>query len=299
MPHRSGLLALLFAAAASSPLVAQRASVVFGGTVVDSLRQPLGNAEVSLPALSLATTTNDKGVFEMNDVPAGVHRVVVKRIGYGQLDTTMSFPADSMVRWRVTLGRIVTLDSVLVTAPLDPLMLEFEASRARGFGRFLTDADLRKRDGTTFANVMRSVSGVSITRSRVGASYISSKRQPQSGCIPPRPPTNTPTRGESIADALAAQAAVDECLRRERTHYVPDEVELRQGVTRACYPQVWVDRSLMNSGIPTPPFDIDQYSTEQIEAVEWYESTSQVPPRYTSGIARCGVLVLHMKKKRR
>lgn len=270
----------------------QRAVVSFGGTVVDSLRQPLSNADVSLPGLNLAKTTNDKGVFSFSDVPAGVHRVVVKHIGYGQLDTTMSFPADSSVQWRVTLGRIVSLDSVLVTAPLDPWMAEFEANKARGFGRFLTSADLAKFGSGMLPAAMRGVGGVAIIRTNVGQNYISSPRGPMTRCPPINP------RMLDAAAAAAAQEATDECLRRERLYYVPDPVEAKQGVKRSCYPLVYVDQNLMTTGIPTPPFDIGGYAADQIEALEWYESPSSTPAKYSARQAQCGVLVLHLKKKR-
>jgi hypothetical protein len=59
-----------------------------------------------------------------------------------------------------------------------------------------------------------------------------------------------------------------------------------------------MDRQLMNPGKPTMPFDLATFSaTREIEAVEWYESESQTPPRYGAQNARCGVLVIHVKKK--
>jgi hypothetical protein len=282
-----------FVVTSASIASAQRAVVPFGGTVVDSLRQPLSNAEVSLPALNLSKTTNDKGVFTISEVPAGVHRVVVKHIGYGQLDTTLAFPADSAVQWRVTLGRVVTLDSVLVTAPLEPWVADFEANRARGFGRFLTSADLAKFGAAALPAAVRGLGGVAITRTMVGQSYMSSPRGPMTRC----PPINT--RLQDPAAAAAAQEAVDDCLRRERLYYVPDPIEAKQGLKRSCYPLVYIDQTLMTTGIPTPPFDIGAYAADQIEALEWYESPSSTPAKYSARQAQCGVLALYLKKKKR
>ena len=291
---RRSLVALAVYASilAAGELAAQRNVVTFSGTVSDSARRPLGNAEVSLPGVNISQTTNDRGMFRMDDVPAGVHRVLIRHIGYGQLDTTLAFKEDSTLEIRVTLGRIVTLDSMIVSAPVDPLMAEFESNRARGFGRFMTRADLAKYDGASLPNVVTTLPGAAMTRTRVGTVYITSKRQPSAGCAAPKPRTDGP------AGAYEAQRAVDDCLRRERVYYVPDEIEARQGVPRACMPQVFVDRTLMNSGVPTPPFDLATYAPDQIEAIEWYESASQTPPKYSVHNARCGVLVLHLRKKK-
>ena len=282
---------------AGAELSAQRNLVTFTGTVSDSARRPLNNAEIALPGVNLTRNTNDKGVFRFNEVPAGVHRVVIRHIGYGQLDTTLSFREEESVEIRVTLGRIVTLDSVIVSAPIDPLMAEFESNRARGFGRFMTRTDLARYDGATLPNVMMSMPGVAMTRGRVGAAWMTSRRQPTTGCVFPKP-KDAGSGAAAERNAYDAQYGADNCLRRERVYYVPEDTERRQGMPRACFPQVFVDRTLMNSGVPTPPFDLTTYAPDQIEALEWYESPSQTPPKYSIHNAKCGVLVLHLRQKK-
>ena len=68
-------------------------SAVFVGTVVDSLRNPLPNAEIALPGLALTRMTDDRGTFRITGIPAGTHRVTVRRIAFGQLDTSITFAA--------------------------------------------------------------------------------------------------------------------------------------------------------------------------------------------------------------
>jgi hypothetical protein len=287
---RRNVLPVLMLAFVASIASAQNKLAVFSGTVVDAEKKPLGNAEVFIGGMNLTKTTDDKGVFRMETVTSGVHRVTVRKIGYAQLDTTMVFPEDQEVVWRVTMTeKLVTLDSVIVRAPLDPLMEDFEANRKRGLGRFMTRSDLAKMDGVSLQNVLRGMQGVDIIRTNSTAAYITSKRAPITGCQVPRGSANN-------REALQQQEAVDECLRRERIFYVPDVTERRQGIARACYPLGYVDRQLMNPGRPTPPFDIGQYSTDRIEAVEWYESASQTPPKYNVNSGNCGVLILHLRK---
>jgi hypothetical protein len=273
---------------------AQVKLVVFTGTVVDSAKKPLANAEVSIAGMGLTRQTDDKGGFRFETVIAGVHQVTVRKIGFAQLDTSIVFPEDQDMVWRVTMTpKVVTLDSVIVRAPMDPLMEDFEANRKRGFGRFLTRADLAKVDGVTLPNVMRSLSGVDIITTHGTQQYITSKRAPVSGCegMSAKPAVN-------YQQAQAMRDETDECLRRERIYYVPDRSESAQGIRRACYPQVYVDNQLMNSGRPTMPFDIGAYTTDRIEAVQWFESESQTPAKYSVNNARCGVLALITRKKK-
>ncbi len=273
---------------------AQANLVVFKGTVLDSTKRPLANAEISIAGMNLTRQTDDKGNFRFETVTAGVHQVTVRKIGYAQLDTNMAFPEDKDVVWHVTMReKIVTLDSVITRAPIDPLMEEFESNRARGFGRFMDRSELAKFDGVTLANVFRGkITGADVVRTNTSQSYITSKRAPITGC--------PPSTGQftSRQAAIEAQQRTDECLRRERIFYVPSQGELGEGVRRACFVQVYVDRQLMNPGHPTPPFDINSFATEQIEAIEFFESESQTPPKYSVNNARCGVMVLHIRKKK-
>lgn len=292
MTNRAGFQAIALLAVVAGVASGQNKFVLFTGTVVDSAKKPLANAEVSISGMNLTRTTDDKGAFRMETVSIGVHHVTVRKIGYAQLDTSMAFPEDQEVVWRVTMReKSVTLDSVIVRAPIDPLMEDFEANRKRGFGRFLQRADLAKLDGASLPNVLRGMQGANIVRTRTTASYITSKRSPTSACTPPK-------GHRTYEEAKQFQEAWDDCLRRERIYYVPDPSEIQQGGVRACYPLIFVDRQLMNTGRPTPPFDIGQFATDQIEAVEWYESESQTPPTYARNGGNCGVLVLHLRKKK-
>jgi len=75
----------------------------------------------------------------------------------------------------------VTLDSIVVeaTSPSsDPLMVEFAANKARGFGRFITRAELDKMEGQTLENVMSQLAGLGIVRGHSGQAWITGKHAP-------------------------------------------------------------------------------------------------------------------------
>src|SRR4029078_6554380 len=137
-----------------------------------------------------------------------------------------------------------------------------------------TPEELAKLGGAPLPTVLTRLQGVEITRTNNSAAYITSRGGPITRCMPNAPRS-------SVRESFQEQERVDECLRRERIYYVPDGGERQMGVKRACYPQVWVDAQLMNTGRPTMPFDLATFSaTREIAAIEWYESESQTPPRY-------------------
>jgi len=269
------------------------ATATFTGTVVDSLLHPLPNAEVSLPGLSLSRMTDADGNFRLTGIPAGTHRVTVRRIAFGQLDTSMTFADGQTITRRITLGSVVRLDSVVVTEKprsRDVLMEIFEENRAKGFGRFVTRDQLEKESGVTLGSIVASMQGVSALRGTAGQLWIASKRSPPSGCPAVK-------LGMTYQQAVEQQRITDRCLQQEKLYYVPDDGEAFQGLKRGCYAVVYMDNSPLNGTRPTMPFDLNTFQPSQIEAIEWYESTGAVPAPYTAADARCGILVLHRRRQ--
>src|ERR1043166_2534228 len=266
----------------------EKALAVFSGIVVDSAQHVIANAEVAFPGLELKASTDDKGGFRIKDVPAGIHRVTVRRIGYAQLDTLMVFAENQLLERRITLGaNVVTLDSIVTAAPArDFAMLEFEENRARGFGRFMTGDELAKMTVRPLGLAVQQMQGLNVLRGNAAQGWITGKRAAATHC-----PASVAGRQTPQA-ARAAQEATDECLRRERLYYVPDPSEDAQGVKRACYAVVFVDRHFMNPGRPTPPFDLNIYVAEQLIGFEWYADLSQTPPQYSRPEAQCGTAIL-------
>jgi carboxypeptidase-like protein len=286
------LAALIPAIAGGQTPAPPSGSAVFTGTIVDSLKHPLPNAEVVVPGLSLTRATDDGGSFRITGIPAGTHRVTVRRIGFGQLDTSITFADDHTVHVRITLGNVVRLDSVVVTERkgiADLVMQAFEESRAKGFGRFVTRDQLEKQSGVTVGSIVASLQGVAGFRGTAGQLWVASKRSPRSRCPPVK-------LGETPRLAAQQQRVTDDCLRSERLYYVPEDFEALQGMTRGCYAVVYLDRNALNATHPVMPFDLNTFLPTQLEAIEWYESEGAVPSIYNAADARCGLLVLHQRR---
>src|SRR5439155_1066726 len=76
-------------------------TAILTGVVVDSAQKPMFAAEVSIPDVSKTTVTDARGAFRVADIPPGTHRLVVRRVGYGALDTQLSFAANQTVDRRI------------------------------------------------------------------------------------------------------------------------------------------------------------------------------------------------------
>jgi hypothetical protein len=238
-----------------------------GVVLADSTRTPLAGVEVALPDLARRALTDDGGAFRLADIPPGTHRVLVRRLGYGPLDTTLAFAPNARVDRRVLLGRVTTLDSVIVSEQRAPALPDFEANRRLGIGRFLTRDDLAQQTGKRLSDVLRSMPGLTVLAGTGGRAWIASGHGQRSlGCH--RPERDGEVRG---IDPPAPCGT--------------------------CYPHVYLDGVLLSrTTIP----DVGRFTPDEIEAVEYYASAAQVPARYTdvstASSASCGVLVLHTRR---
>jgi hypothetical protein len=248
-----------------------------GSVVADADRKPIALAEVSIPDISRTTLTDESGAFRLSGIPSGEHQVVVRKVGFGALDTRVMFTANEKVERQIVLSKAQTLDSVIVSARgNDPAMRGFEDNRALGLGHFMTRPDLAKIGSAHLGNAVGQMPGAGVVQGRSFQGWVLGTRKAPPGCLPTDP-------------------GFHDCL-RANNYYVPEKHELMQGLIIACYAQVYLDGHLMNNQKPTEPFDLNTINTDQLEAVEWYASAAETPMRYTSSKSVCGVLVLHTRR---
>ena len=265
-------------------LVLQRGSAgmstLAGVVLVDSTKQPIAAVELTLVDLSRTALTDARGAFQFSDVPAGVHHIVARHVGYGLLDTSIDMPPNQTTQRTLYLSRVTALDSVVVNAAThDQGMREFEEHRRVGLGRFLTRDELKPMDNLTLVDALTGVRGVTIARGRMGHGWAISKRAPPPVC--------------AVLTGMTPQCAA---MLAGEGFYVPPPGEAEKSVGAACYMQVYINQTLVNPETPTEPFDLASISTSSIEAIEVYATDSQVPMRYASHGSKCGVIVLHTRR---
>jgi hypothetical protein len=252
--------------------LAARGSVFIGVVVADSTHTPIPLAEVALPELNKSETTNSRGEFRISGIPAGEHRVSVRRIGYGAADTRLAFNGMETVERRVLLGRAITLEAVKVTATAyDKMRQSFDENMRVGLGHFMTRDQIAKYDGMETATVLSTLLTTGVANGN-GHSWITSRHRPAPLC-----PGNPPS---------------DACL-QQRGFYIPSYFEQMQGMPRECWAHVYVDGVLQNGmKQPTEPFDLKTITPDRIDKLEFYAGASETPAQYNRMGSQCGVLVI-------
>jgi hypothetical protein len=249
----------------------------FTGLVVDSTNVPIANAEVAFPDLAKSVTSDVRGAFRFTGIPSGTHHVVVRRIGYGAMDTQLQVTGHESIERRVVLGRTVTIETMVVTSQADARrMADFEDNRRAGLGQFMTRVELEKFDGMDLRTPLQTLRGLGFISANAHF-YPIKTPQPSAICIPDPP----------------RYAKYTPCM-TSRGYYVPaDGADGMSGIVVACYSQVYVDGVLMNHGTPTPPYDLKEIPVNRVAAVEYYNGGSETPARYMAGAASpCGVVVV-------
>jgi hypothetical protein len=169
-----------------------------------------------------------------------------------------------------------TLDTVKVnTAVADPGLSDFEARRKRGVGRFLNRAEIEKRRVYSTSGLLQGFPGIRIQSGQSGEWAFNSSQR----C--------------SGADGISANGLeATGCS----AFYVPTADEAREGIQTRCYTKVYIDRSLMNPGLPTPPYNLREITPDAIEALEYYAHAAEMPVEYRGMNSSCGLLIIHRRR---
>jgi hypothetical protein len=121
--HRFGVLALCSALLLSvgllAPPLAGGAEAQTGsltGTVVNTAGQPVANAFVTIQASNRSGTTNARGQYTFQNVPAGSQEIRVTSLGYRSVTQSVTIQAGQTATLDFTLSvSAVALDEVVVT----------------------------------------------------------------------------------------------------------------------------------------------------------------------------------------
>lgn len=158
---------------ASAPLLTGTATVA--GTVRGPSGQPLADAQVRIRDAAGVARTDSTGRFLLTNQPAGSQLLETRRVGYLLSQIPVELRSGKTVETTVTLTRIVSLDSILVTARRARYP-EFEQHRKTAiFGRFLDESDIEKRHPFDTSDLFRMMPGVRVVGSGIDTRLISSR----------------------------------------------------------------------------------------------------------------------------
>ncbi len=229
------------------------------GRVVDSASgRPLPGAVIVLGGRRANADTI--GRFVMSSLIPGQWRIAVRSLGYSPADSMVSIGNYDTTVVAFALSRLAPLlDTVKISAPAEVAgrLTEFEKRRARGGGRFITPAELRKNDERAFTDVLRRLPGLAFQVGDRG-SFLFNRGQQPPGAL--RGNAGKPCYVQIVLDGV--------------TMYQMDFGGSAEG----------------------PP-DIEQLATRNFDAVEYYSGPSRTPPEFRTNGAICGTLVLWSRRR--
>lgn len=144
-----------------------RATGVIDGAVSDTALRPIAFAQVAILRTDIKLETNSQGRFRFVDVPAGQYLLIVRRIGYRPVSSIIQVGVRDTLRLSYLMEPTVrTLDTVVVTEERRSLrMIEFEQRRQQGWGFFLTESEITKRNLPVAADYLRLAPSISLAPS--------------------------------------------------------------------------------------------------------------------------------------
>ena len=126
-----------------SPVPVIGGSAALTGIVRDGAGQGLSGVEVRVLSTAAVSRTNDRGEYLLTGLPSGTQEVEVRQLGYAVIRRPIELRSSRRMRHDVRLDRVVSLDSIGVTARRSSRYAEFETRRRESIdGKFLTEADI-------------------------------------------------------------------------------------------------------------------------------------------------------------
>jgi hypothetical protein len=140
---------------------------------VDGL--PLSGAQLRVVGARGTALSDERGRFELRDLPAGTQVLEVKRIGYLLAQQPVELRATRPVAQDVRLQRIVTLDSLRVLAQRSRYQ-EFEQHRRmNGAGTFLTAEEVARRSSFETSDLFRMLPGFRVIGYGLDAKVVTTR----------------------------------------------------------------------------------------------------------------------------
>jgi hypothetical protein len=163
------LAALLLIGAGALPVPAQLRPTAgaIDGVVTDTNLVSLGDATASILGSNIQVVTGANGRFRIYAIPAGQYILVVRRLGYEPSSIAVQIAGGDTLRMSFTLERIATtLDTVVIAEKRYSMrMAEFEGRRKAGFGQFMTQAEIEKRNSVSTSDLIRTFTSVNVVLS--------------------------------------------------------------------------------------------------------------------------------------
>ncbi len=259
MARRTLLLVTTFGLA-WSPAAAQS---VLRGIVLTEGGDPIRDAQVAIGKLQLQATVGAVGEFSFTTIPSGKFSVLARAIGFEPMIREYRFSGRDTILAEFRLKASgQRLDSLVVTGAetsVSPGMRAFEERRAVGLGRFLTSADLRKREHSAMSDVLRMTAGLKLVRRPLDCGG-----------------------GYALATGRGGEFRHQPWMACQNGVPFPT----------ACYLSVYLDGIRIWAPGSSEPPNMDDLQVVAMQAIELYRGPSELPTQYQTTGSACGAILL-------
>jgi hypothetical protein len=165
---------LLLIASASIADAQRRTTILIGaGDAASGLFLP--SVLVQIASLKLKQYTDSLGEARFTGVPPGKYTIEARRVGFQPLSAPVLIAGQDSFQVVLFMRASVTqLDTVVVSKPRIPMALrEFESRRERGFGQFVTGAQIDSAPGASLVAILETrVRGVTVVTDAAGGTHV-------------------------------------------------------------------------------------------------------------------------------
>ena len=160
------------ATAADSAVLAARLE----GVVKNIDGEPIADARVYVMGNRAVARTTASGAFSLGGLPGGTQVVQATALGYEPGRQNVDLKPGGGRRTEIVLGRSVQrLQPLEVVGKMGKDESSFLDRAKRGFGYFITEDDIKKRDPAIFEDIIRGVPGMQVVPVGQGYRIISSR----------------------------------------------------------------------------------------------------------------------------
>jgi len=179
------LLVLALCASTSIADAQRRTTILIGaGDAISGLFLP--SVQVQIASLKLTQYTDSLGEARFTGVPPGKYTVEARRVGFQPLSAPVLIAGqDSFQVVLLMRASVAQLDTVVVSKPRVPMALrEFESRRERGFGQFVTGAQIDSAHGASLLAILETrVRGVTVVTDAAGGTHVVTFRPSTEGVL--------------------------------------------------------------------------------------------------------------------
>ncbi len=159
------------------------------GLIKSATGQPVRGARVQVWGSGIEAVTNAAGQFAMQSLPSGTYTLESRALGYMPRKTPVDVPDGAEGTMELEMAVFVpTVDTLRIRANRDPVydpLAEFERRRKSGFGYFIDEETLSKRNPMYMSDVFRMTPGMTIMPGQLSGDQVLMRGSGGAGsCVP-------------------------------------------------------------------------------------------------------------------